>query len=51
MPNKLEYKVNVSIKKDISEKEKLERINQFQNAFVIAATDYFSNKKKKISIA
>ena len=47
----MEYKVNVTIKKDISEKEKLERINQFQNAFVIAAVEYYSKKKKKKSVA
>ena len=51
MPKKLEYNIYVSIKKDISDKEKLERINQFQSAFVIAAADYFSNKKKEIFIA
>ena len=50
----MEYKVNVIIRKDVSEKEKLERIAQFQNAFVIAAVDYYTNwtrMRKEISIA
>ena len=53
----MEYNVKISVKKNISDKEKSERIKQFQDAFVIAAVDYYAsadkitNKKNKISVA
>ena len=42
----MEYNVTISFKKDISEKEKSERIKQFQDAFVTAAIGYYSNAEK-----
>jgi len=57
----MEYNVKISFKKDVSDKEKSERIKQFQDAFVVAAIGYYSNtdklpdkitnKKNKISVA
>ena len=48
------YKVNVTVRQNISEKEIRERTKQFQDAFVIAAVNYFSKnpinrEKEKIS--
>ena len=42
----MEYNVKISFKRDISDKEKSERIKQFQTAFVAAAVDYYSNPDK-----
>ena len=54
----MEYTVKVVLKQEeISDKEKTERIKQFQDAFVVAAVDYYSNvdkltnKKNKNSVA
>ena len=44
----MEYKVKVTIKDNVSDKEKTDRIQQFQNAFVTAAVDYYSNGIKKV---
>ena len=38
----MEYNVTISVKQNISDKEKSERIKQFQDAFVTAAVGYFS---------
>ena len=46
----MDYKVNVIIKNEISKKEKSERTTQFQNAFAIAAADYFFNNEREISM-
>ena len=46
----MEYIVKVILKKEeISDKEKAERIKQFQEAFVTAAVDYYSKQKKQKS--
>jgi len=37
------YNVSVSVKDNISEKEKTDRINQFRQAFVAAAANYYTN--------
>ena len=42
----MEYNVKISIKKDVSDKEKSDRIKQFQDAFVTAAIGYYSNADK-----
>ena len=42
----MEYNVKISFKKDVSDKEKSERIKQFQDAFVVAAIGYYSNADK-----
>jgi len=48
----MEYTVKVILKKDeISDKEKAERIKQFQEAFVTAAVSYYSNQKKQKTYA
>ena len=42
----MDYTVKVVIKKsEMSDKEKADRITQFNQAFVTAAVDYYSNKK------
>ena len=47
----MEYIVKVILKKEeISDKEKAERIKQFQEAFVIAAVDYYSKQKTSVNI-
>jgi hypothetical protein len=38
----MKYNVKISIKEGISDKEKSERINQFRQSFVTAATDYYA---------
>lgn len=46
----MEYNVKIIYKKDeISEKEKIDRVNQFRDAFVTSAVNYYSeiNKKKE----
>ena len=46
----MEYIVKVILKKEeISDKEKADRIKQFQEAFVTAAVDYYSKQKKQTS--
>ena len=42
----MEYNVKISFKKDVSDKEKSERIKQFQDAFVVAAIGYYSSADK-----
>jgi len=42
----MEYNVKISFKKDVSDKEKSDRIKQFQDAFVVAAIGYYSNADK-----
>jgi len=42
----MEYNVKISFKQGISDKEKSERIKQFQDAFVAAAISYYSNAEK-----
>ena len=42
----MEYNVKISFKQGISDKEKSERIKQFQDAFVVAAISYYSNANK-----
>ena len=42
----MEYNVKISFKKGISDKEKSDRIKQFQDAFVVAAISYYSNTDK-----
>jgi len=42
----MDYKVKVVIKQtEISDKEKADRIEQFRQAFVTAAVDYYTKKK------
>ena len=44
----MEYTVKVILKKEeISDKEKADRLKQFQEAFVTAAIDYYSNQTKQ----
>ena len=38
------YNVKITVKDNVSEKEKADRINQFKQAFVAAATSYYANK-------
>jgi hypothetical protein len=45
------FNVTVSVKNSLSEKEKSDRIKQFQQSFVEAAADYYStnhNKPKEV---
>lgn len=43
----MQYKVKVVYKKEeISDKEKMDRLKQFQQAFVTAAVRYYSDKIK-----
>lgn len=43
----MKYNVKVTVKEIYSEKEKYDRITRFQQAFVLAAVDYYSDKQKK----
>jgi len=47
----MEYTVKVVVRQaEISDKEKADRITQFNQAFVTAAVDYYSSKKSKRTI-
>ena len=46
----MDYTVKVVVKKtDMSDKEKDDRIKQFNQAFITAAVDYYVNKKAQIT--
>ncbi|MCL2083060.1 MAG: hypothetical protein FWH04_07485 [Oscillospiraceae bacterium] len=38
------FNVKVTVRENVSEKEKADRINQFRQAFVAAATSYYTSK-------
>ena len=43
----MDYTVKIVVKQtEISDKEKADRIAQFNQAFITAAVDYYSKKKK-----
>ena len=45
---KMAYTVKVVFKQEeLSDKEKSDRINQFKQAFVAAAVDYYKSRKKE----
>jgi hypothetical protein len=47
----MDYTVRVVVRQDeVSDKEKSDRINRFNQAFVTAAVDYYSNKRHKLKI-
>jgi hypothetical protein len=44
----MDYKVKIVFKqKEISDKEKADRLKQFQQAFISAAVNYYSDKLKQ----
>ncbi|MCL1903979.1 MAG: hypothetical protein FWF94_06145 [Oscillospiraceae bacterium] len=43
----MKYNVTVSVRDNISDKEKSDRINQFRQSFVTAATDYYALENKQ----
>jgi len=45
----MDYNVKVIVRQaEMSDKEKADRITQFNQAFVTAAVDYYAGKKKQV---
>lgn len=47
----MEYSIKVVVKQgDMSEKEKADRVQQFSQAFVTAAVDYYTGRKSRVAL-